>query len=999
MFRSNAIKLFALTLLACAWFYSPGRWNQTARYDSIQALAEHGTFCIDAYLTDPEHYENTGDWARHDGRYYSNKAPGTMFLGALVYAPLYWTQRALLGHAPGPRLQAVNFWWINFCCSALPTALLAVLFCLILKNIGASERRALGWTLALVFTTPLWPYAGAMWGHNLAALFLTLSIYYISYYTSIHPSFTSAELFAPRTEPPAPETNHPSSLIPHSSFLVGLFAGLAVTTDYLAIAAIPCFAAFFLLRKRWKDLLGYAAGGLLPAAIYCFYHWRCFGNPFLPATFFNNPAFLDTAAAGGIVAGFKTNVLVQLLLGMPHGLFWCAPLCVFAIPGFQALWRRGGEHRALALLDTGWFLLSLALNATFNGWHGGSGVGPRYLLPAAPAWAFLAAAAPMRKPWQRWLAATIALLAAANMLVVASFTPLASELLFNPYTFYWKHFLAGTAPYHHALAYSLGRLVAPLWPWTDLAILLATALLFIRKCPGLIPTPHIQFAQIRSISLKFAQRNWPVLLALALLVALPSYVGLMGDEALLQALAFEANRALTWAKTGLVGSVGQAYGPLAIWFYQLLQMLTPNPIYMVLIKSLVVGGLSLAMLRYLAHRMRLPARIPALLFLLAPYCWHWTRCLWDNVFQLPLELASLTALVAYLQETDATAPRRRRQTLLLAAAVLAAILAVWLHTMALPFLATLPVFLLAVRRDLLRRDLRRILAVAIAGTALLTIILVPRLAQTRQAFAAQDTFNRTAKVTVWQGIKNAASFPALLSAATFEDTQMTAPIPDFTPLWKPLWRTIGYAMLAVTIALLAAGLVATWRQRAEPVGQIGLFAIINIVLQALFVIVTRLHFFPHYHQPVLISELLLAALGAAALLPHRPGRLAWRAWCALGTAAILVFLSHLALTGGQDRTPYGMTLAQQWPAIRTVARHVHAGQHLDVVAKTWQYSSLPVCLNILARLAAADTAGRIPPADEPPASWVLLNPVPGCGFLRIADVTDHAAPRDVLIEP
>ena len=981
MFRSNAIKLFALTLLACTWFYSPGLWNQTARYDSIQALAEHGTFCIDAYLTDPEHYDNTGDWARHDGRYYSNKAPGTMFLGALVYAPLYWTQRALLGHAPGTRLQAVNFWWINFCCSVLPTALLAVVFYLTIKNIGASERRALGWTLALIFATPLWPYAGAMWGHNLAAMLLAVALYCVARLKT-----DEANTYA-------------------LTFFTGLFAGLAVTTDYLAIAIIPFLAGDFLLRSsRFGDanprrLLFFALGGLFPLALYCFYHWRCFGNPFLPATFFNNPGFLDAEAAGGIVAGFKTNVVVQLLVGMSHGLFWCAPLCVVAIPGFRALWRRGGEHRALALLAAGWFLLSLALNATFNGWHGGSGVGPRYLLPAAPAWAFLAAAAPMRKPWQRWLAATIALLAAANMLVVASFTPLASERLFNPYTFYWRHFLAGTAPYHHALAYSLGRLVAPLWPWLDVAILLAAALLFLLKCPGLIPPLGGQFAHIRSNSLRFARCNWSILLALALLFALPSYVGLMGDEALLQALAFEANRALTWAKTGLVGSVGQAYGPLAIWFYQLLQMLTPNPIYMVLIKSLVVGGLSLAMLRYLAHRMRLPARIPALLFLLAPYCWHWTRCLWDNVFQLPLELASLTALVAYLQETDATAPRRRRQTLLLAAAVLAAILAVWLHTMALPFLATLPVFLLAVRRDLLRRDLGRILAIAIAGTALLAIILVPRLAQTRQAFAAQDTFNRTAKVTVWQGIKNAASFPALLSAATFEDTQMTAPIPDFTPLWKPLWRTIGYAMLAVTIALLAAGLVATWRQRAEPVGQIGLFAIINIVLQALFVIVTRLHFFPHYHQPVLISALLLAASGAAALLPHRPGRIAWRAWCALGAAAILVFLSHLALTGGQDRTPYGMTLAQQWPAIRTVARHVHAGQHLDVVAKTWQYSSLPVCLNILARLAAADTAGRIPPADEPPASWVLLNPVPGCGFLRIADVTDHAAPRDVLIEP
>ena len=382
MFRTTLFKLFLLTLLACAWFYSPGSWNQTARYDSIQALAEEGTFCIDDYLFDPEHNNNTGDWAHANGHYYSNKAPGTMFLGALVYAPVYWGESLVLGRHPGDRLRKVNFWWVNFWCSAMPTALLAVVFYLTLRRLGQSERRTIFWTLALVLATPLWPYAGAMWGHNLAALLLAAAFFHAGHVT-------------PRTEPPA---SHLSPLTSHlPPLLVGLFAGLAVITDYLAIAAIPCFALYFLFQKRWRDFLHYALGGLFPLFLYCFYHWRCFGNPFLPATFFNNPAFLDAEAAGGIVAGFKTNVLLRLLIGMPHGLFWCAPLCVFAISGTRALWRRGGEHRALAVLAGGWFLISLALNASFNGWHGGSGIGPRYLLPAFPAWAFLAAAAPLKR--------------------------------------------------------------------------------------------------------------------------------------------------------------------------------------------------------------------------------------------------------------------------------------------------------------------------------------------------------------------------------------------------------------------------------------------------------------------------------------------------------------------------------------------------------------------------------------------------------------------------
>ncbi len=980
MFQTTSFKIFTLTLLACAWFYSPGSWNQTARYDSIQALAEQGTFCIDEYLTDPEHNVNTGDWAHANGHYYSNKAPGSMLLGAFAYAPLYWSERAILGHTPGPRLQTFNFWWVNFWCSAVPTALLAMVFYLLLKAHGLAEHRALFWSLSLVLTTPLWPYAGAMWGHNLAALFLALAFFFACH----------------------PQTDGREDIYP--PILVGLFAGLAVVTDYLAIAAIPCFALYFLFRKRWKDLLGYAAGGIIPLFLYCFYHWKCFGNPFLPATFFNNPGFLDAAATGGIVAGFNTNVLVRLLIGMPHGLFWCAPLCIFAIPGFFALWRRGSEHRALAILAASWFVISLVLNASFNGWHGGSGVGPRYLLPAFPAWAFLAAGAPLKSTWQRYGALFLACLATANMLVVASLTPLASEALFNPYTTYWMRFLNGFGRLDPriSVSWSLASLVG-FRPWLDVLVILgcfsAPCLLSIRnKTQNTLVT---SFAQIRAKSIKFAQNNWPILLALGLLFVFPSYIGLMGDEALLQAHAYESNRMLTWAKSGLVGSVGQAYGPIAIWFYQILQMVTPNPIHIVTLKTLIVGISSLLMLRHLARRLKITARIPALLFLLAPYFWHWTRCLWDNVFQLPLELASLTALVAYLEESESPKPRCLHRTLLLSCSALCSILAVWLHTMALPFLATLPVFLIIVRRDLLRCDWKRIVGVAVAGTVLLSIILVPRLIQTRQAFARQDSFNRTAKVSVWQGVKNSLSFPTLLSSATFEDDQMTADIPDYTSVWKPLWRTLGYAMLAVTICLLATGIVTTWQSRREPIGQIGLFAIINIVMQILFVIATRLQFFPHYHQPVLISTLLLAAIGAARLVKWRGGRFAWRLWCALGSISILVFLSHLALTGGQDQPPYGMTLAEQWPALRTISTRFQAGQSLHVVANTWQYSSLPVCMNILANLAQVDTAGRNPPVYDPVQSrrtWMLINPVPNCGFLRIADTTDPSAPQDVPVE-
>ncbi|MBR6470806.1 MAG: hypothetical protein IKS83_03330, partial [Victivallales bacterium] len=270
--------------------------------------------------------------------------------------------------------------------------------------------------------------------------------------------------------------------------------------------------------------------------------------------------------------------------------------------------------------------------------------------------------------------------------------------------------------------------------------------------------------------------------------------------------------------------------------------------------------------------------------------------------------------------------------------------------------------------------------------------------------ASHASFNRTAKVSLLQAACNALTFPTLLSSATFEDDQMTSPIPDFTAVWKPLWRTLGYAMLAVTFCLMAAGLADTWRRRSENIGQLGLFAIINLLLQILFVLATRLQFFPHYHQPVLMSSLLLATIGASSLIDRKRGRHIWRTWCALGTASIIVFLGHLALTGGQDRPPYGMTLDEQWDAIRTVQRHALNGEPIHLTAHTWQYSNLPYGLELLCNLTRYDLTGREPPPSPkgrslmPRQSWVLINPLPGCGFLRIVDYTNPSAPQDVPIE-
>src|SRR5690242_3586521 len=56
------------------YFYEGGGWNQNSRFDLLRAIVERHTLQIDSYHT------NTQENAHFRGHYYSDKAPGLVFL-------------------------------------------------------------------------------------------------------------------------------------------------------------------------------------------------------------------------------------------------------------------------------------------------------------------------------------------------------------------------------------------------------------------------------------------------------------------------------------------------------------------------------------------------------------------------------------------------------------------------------------------------------------------------------------------------------------------------------------------------------------------------------------------------------------------------------------------------------------------------------------------------------------------------------------------------------
>jgi hypothetical protein len=187
----------------------------------------------------------------------------------------------------------------------------------------------------------------------------------------------------------------------------------------LAVGALGAYAGWLCRPRRLAAW--YLAGGLLPAALLAGYHWACFGDPFdLPQS--HQLDVFQTAAASpilGIFAAPSWGVLSELLFRPYRGLFLFTPVLALSVYGLARMLaerRRRGE----AVLFGAIFLLFLLMNLSFNGWHGGSSFGPRYLIPALP---FLALPMALAFARFRLLSLALASVSVATMGVVTAVDP------------------------------------------------------------------------------------------------------------------------------------------------------------------------------------------------------------------------------------------------------------------------------------------------------------------------------------------------------------------------------------------------------------------------------------------------------------------------------------------------------------------------------------------------------------------------------------------------
>lgn len=366
--KSSYFILFVLFFVSYGYFFQGGGWNQNARICLTRAIIHHGSFKIDYYKEDSKEMEfvNTGDWASYNGHYYCNKSPGLSFMAVPPFAPTEYFLEHLFPHDEERQVL-----YSTYVSTLLTTTLLSALLCLLTFHIfwhffqmGIIKSFLL--TLFFGFGTLAFSYSTTFYCHQPAAFCSFLS-FVLAMYIRHGYSREKRAIAA----------------------LSGFSAASAVVFEPSTIFTLGA-VAFYLIsfQEGRKYVPFFILGCVLPGIVQGFYSFICFDNPLASSYNYSNDVVMWKVK--GRLFGMPDPMRFYYLLFSPYrGLFFSSPILLMTIPGIYLFFKEK-KWRAEAILCTAVSVFFIVYIGSFHAWHGGSAVGPRYLLPAYPFFFLLA---------------------------------------------------------------------------------------------------------------------------------------------------------------------------------------------------------------------------------------------------------------------------------------------------------------------------------------------------------------------------------------------------------------------------------------------------------------------------------------------------------------------------------------------------------------------------------------------------------------------------------
>jgi hypothetical protein len=367
--RLREVVLGALLVVVLAYstmFSGVTSPNERSRVYLAVSLIDAGTIEVSPAI---DRFGSIMDVARHQDRYYSDKAPGSSLLAAIVYGslriftePEAWTIEELLNVTRRGVM--------------VPLAVLGF-FALrrLMRRIGIgptlTDIVAVGWILG----SSAFHYSSAFYGHQIVGVSLVVAL-----------------LLALEAEARAGKSRRATMLLAAGA---GACAGLAGLTEYQSGIPALFLALYVVSGPLGRSVHGAAAfaAGAAPFLIGLgVYNTMAFGGPFelsydhLATTSLRS---VHSHGIGGVTspngASFRAG-----LLSWHRGLFPTSPMFVFLVPGVWAIFHRGYARLGVLLgAVTAFYLLLISSSPVrFAGWS----FGPRLLVPGMGLMAVLVAA-------------------------------------------------------------------------------------------------------------------------------------------------------------------------------------------------------------------------------------------------------------------------------------------------------------------------------------------------------------------------------------------------------------------------------------------------------------------------------------------------------------------------------------------------------------------------------------------------------------------------------
>jgi len=362
---SSLCVIFATSLLTYGYFRNEAGLNGRSRIALVRSLVEDGTTRIDRL------HMHAGDISYFQGHYYTNKAPGASFLAVPAYAAFFALLKATLGE-PDARAWVDRHAWrrglylSTVAAHAIPSALALTFFFLVATDLAGDRRRALFATAAYGFGSLAFPYSTIFFGHQLAAVLLFLSFGLLARERWRHHAMG------------VPWRRWPVALS-------GLAAGYAVVTEFPAAVPtllIGLYLIWIVPKRRLISL--YGLGVLLSGALLLIYNRASFGSFFAVGYSYLAIPGAELQAQGFLGVTYpKLSILVEILFGFSRGLLPLTPVLVLSPLGFHRMWR-GKVLRPEGVLCAAVASSYLLFNASYFFWHGGSSLGPRFVVAMLP---------------------------------------------------------------------------------------------------------------------------------------------------------------------------------------------------------------------------------------------------------------------------------------------------------------------------------------------------------------------------------------------------------------------------------------------------------------------------------------------------------------------------------------------------------------------------------------------------------------------------------------